>query len=367
MKRLSFECEIITPMFMSGSDTMTAELRPSEIKGMMRFWWRAARALDDLSSLKKEETEIFGGMDQGNTKSLKSSVSVIIERESLKAGNNILDLINSQQGNNYQGIKYLLYSTFSLKSGGKRLIKGYLKPGSRFKLILSFRDDNDEKIKAVLASFWLAMYLGAFGSRSRRGAGSVNVISHDFAFDFLDFNPKGSTKEELENWYRKNLAEIKKVIQPAKTGRYSNLSKAKIYIADPKPTWIDALEEVGIVFKEYRSKNKGKIFDMAAFGMPIHHNQFSVRLVPYDQKGRISDRFASPLIIKIVRSNGKYFPVLIHLTVDPIFAGKESKDGKRWMTATVNERKKLNFSVIDEFTKEFTKFLNAVVIEYEKL
>jgi CRISPR-associated protein Cmr1 len=41
MEKITFECEIITPMFMYGGDGKTLELRPSEFKGMLRFWWRA--------------------------------------------------------------------------------------------------------------------------------------------------------------------------------------------------------------------------------------------------------------------------------------------------------------------------------------
>ena len=41
MNTITFELETITPMFMAGADGETFELRPSSIKGDMRFWWRA--------------------------------------------------------------------------------------------------------------------------------------------------------------------------------------------------------------------------------------------------------------------------------------------------------------------------------------
>lgn len=46
---------------MAGADGRTPELGPSEFKGMMRFWWRAVKAEDDIAKLKKEENGIFGG------------------------------------------------------------------------------------------------------------------------------------------------------------------------------------------------------------------------------------------------------------------------------------------------------------------
>jgi len=49
VKKVTFECEVITPMFMAGADGRKPELRPSEFKGMMRFWWRAAKAMDNIT------------------------------------------------------------------------------------------------------------------------------------------------------------------------------------------------------------------------------------------------------------------------------------------------------------------------------
>ncbi len=69
MKETTLSCEIITPMFMAGADGKIPELRPSEFKGMMRFWWRAVKAEDDIEKLKKEEAKIFGGTGEGEGKS----------------------------------------------------------------------------------------------------------------------------------------------------------------------------------------------------------------------------------------------------------------------------------------------------------
>ena len=49
-----FKCRVVTPMFMAGADNETPELRPSEFKGMMRFWWRAIKAEDNIEKLKQE-------------------------------------------------------------------------------------------------------------------------------------------------------------------------------------------------------------------------------------------------------------------------------------------------------------------------
>ncbi len=63
-KTISFECETITPMFLSGADGRTPELRPPSIKGMMRFWWRALHGHLAIEKLKEKEAEIFGASDE---------------------------------------------------------------------------------------------------------------------------------------------------------------------------------------------------------------------------------------------------------------------------------------------------------------
>ena len=60
MKKITFGCEVITPMFLSGADG-NPELRPPSIKGMMRFWWRAINshlAHPNLKTLKEEENTL---------------------------------------------------------------------------------------------------------------------------------------------------------------------------------------------------------------------------------------------------------------------------------------------------------------------
>ena len=70
---MSFKIELITPLF--GGGTVAGELdeklliRATEIRGVLRFWWRATRGkifLKDknpASSLKKMEDEFWGSKD----------------------------------------------------------------------------------------------------------------------------------------------------------------------------------------------------------------------------------------------------------------------------------------------------------------
>ena len=74
MRQIAFDCEIVTPMFLYGADGKTPELRAPSLKGVLRFWWRAAQAEDDIEEIKKREAGIFG--DSGTEGRSKFSIQI---------------------------------------------------------------------------------------------------------------------------------------------------------------------------------------------------------------------------------------------------------------------------------------------------
>lgn len=335
------ECKVITPMFMAGADGKTPELRPSEFKGMMRFWWRAIKAEDNIESLKSEENKIFGGTGD---KEEKSKVKLVIQNNTLSINDNIL----SEIGNN-NGLKYLYYSTFSLKSRGQPIIRKYIKPNSIFRInLFSFEETIFDQ---TLASLWLAIYLGGFGTRARRGGGNLvieKIINNFSKLDKLNFTCNVSSKEELKIWLSRNISAIKKIInQSTGTAKYSTLKNGKILMFDPMNSWKEALNFIGEKFKEFRIENESKIFETAVFGMPIMHSRFSRRIVPYDSK-RISDRWASPIFIKVLKGgDGKYYPIITQLLPGGIKSiGEEEKTDKGWK---MKAKEVFNLNLLNEF------------------
>jgi len=177
MYKLTLTCKVITPMFMSGADGNTPELRPSEFKGMMRFWWRAIKAENNIENLRKEEAEIFGGTREKEGKS-KVTIKVYPQPIERYIGNNIQtdyklnwrfdSNTNSLIGTD-AGIGYLLYSTVLNRKEVK-----YIKPDFQFNIQISSYDEY--AFKNAIASLWIAIYLGGFGKRSRRGGGNISVL-----------------------------------------------------------------------------------------------------------------------------------------------------------------------------------------------
>jgi CRISPR-associated protein Cmr1 len=344
MKEIRLTCSVITPMFMAGADGRTPELRPSEFKGMMRFWWRAIRADDNIEELRKDESKIFGGSGEEQGKS-KVIIKVYPQPKEKDIGENIEPEIS-----NYNGIKYLFYSTFSLKAKGEKIIRKYIKSyPHNFQFNIELSSYDEESFKNALASLWTAIYLGGFGTRARRGAGNVEIIkeegsSYELSFKLSHPSSKSELKKELENNLKKIFDVVKSVTRHQ---RYSNLKNSKIIILDPENSWQKALDKVGNIFKEFREKNKSDIFNMGAFGMPIMHNGFKVRIVPYENTdNRVSERMASPLIIKLIKVERNYFPVIVRLSTNLPLAGKERKERNNWKKERVH---KINLAKIDEF------------------
>ncbi len=70
--RESREYELITPLFGGGVETKKADevsvIRATEIRGHLRFWWRATRGgqFSTIEDLKKHEDAIFGSTERNS-------------------------------------------------------------------------------------------------------------------------------------------------------------------------------------------------------------------------------------------------------------------------------------------------------------
>jgi len=318
MHTITFTCEIITPMFLAGADGSTPELRASSIKGALRFWWRAMHGDMPISDLKRAETEIFGG---GGEKAKRSSVII-------RLGDKSLDIVanndNSIDQKKWPGTGYLLYSVLYMNK------RDYFNPDSEF--ILSFSSYYPDKLKEVVKAFVCLVLFGGFGSRSRRGAGSIYVKSIEGNYEDQLKDIAGILgMSEIEN-PKQFIAHLKENIKllvdsyPAE-GSYSALNGSSLYVMEPKTDWLQALECIGWRFKEIRGSIKHDVGGTPNFGLPVQHSKKSVkpRLMMVAGKAfkkksddwgvkKLSERRASPLVIKVIKTQDyRYFPVALHL------------------------------------------------------
>ena len=78
MKELIATYNIVTPMFTGGADQIPDGIRPSSVKGVVRFWWRAlnwgrfweqssSNEVSALQNLHEEEARLFGSSMEGDS------------------------------------------------------------------------------------------------------------------------------------------------------------------------------------------------------------------------------------------------------------------------------------------------------------
>ena len=80
------------------------------------------------------------------------------------------------------------------------------------------------------------------------------------------------------------------------------------------------------------------------------HSSPRVRMVPYKDSKRLSERLASPLIFKVIKSGNLYFPILFKLNCELPQVGKEEKD-RGWRL--VGSPEHVSQRLIDDFLGRF--------------
>ncbi|MEO0263509.1 MAG: type III-B CRISPR module RAMP protein Cmr1 [candidate division WOR-3 bacterium] len=354
MKKVTISCRVITLLFMGGAKQQ-AELRPQSIKGLMRWFWRAIKCENNIEKLKKEEAEIFGD------ENLSSKVRIVLISNPIKEGGNKnikkdfrLDwkynkTSKSLEGT-HKGLAYLLYST--ALPGRER---EYIKPNSEFKLEIS--SFYEEALNQALASFWAVVYLGGLGTRSRRGGGNLEVIKieGDTKID-INFIIKGKNSEEVADWIKENFNKVVRIISKDKNAdfafEYSNLSFSRFIISRENfGSWIDALNEIGKIYYDFRFRHRRNIFGVGSFGLPVMHGKESLE--------SIKKRRASPLIIKVLRSEEKYYWFVLRLFGKFLEEGNLLKFG--------NETQKPDYTLIDEFWNELKNHGNEYILNTPKI
>lgn len=252
MQTITFECEVITPMFLAGADGTTPELRAPSIKGALRFWWRAMNGGNP--NMKEDEEYLFGGTNNGGRRSrvmiriLDPLPNVSVKNENLPFVPKISTYYKSgrmkqkRDGSWFKmesfSISMLDYLTIGIREdNGSNLKRGFIKPNEKF--YLEFRVHKSDK-EAVINAFVALSQFGSLGSKNRNGFGcfSINKMAidkvdmtipilklDDLAIgnksDFTAFSKDTSIVKTIKmpsnqnNWYS-TIAELGKIYQKAR-------------------------------------------------------------------------------------------------------------------------------------------------------
>ena len=345
-KKIIFKLKIITPLFIGGAQQQ-AELRTQSFNGMFRYWFRiAGGSLED-------EKKIFGW---GGDKGYKKLISLIIYNKNLQKEKfakifNEKGYVDPEYGINYLG--FALDQRRRITQDKPQ--REYLKEGQTFTLEIKFHPLlNDKYLKKFLCSVWLAFNIGNFGSRARRGFGSIKIESvEENILKDLNLSLTFSPKKEFPAWLKENLESIKNIIQGSKRGdipylfdsdnfkiyrvnknkwrRWEEWRKevqekrnGKFLIKKCKVTslynWEDILNYMGFLLAAYRSyyqpdyeeiksfligSNRSPQSEKVIFGLPLnfYFSSLNQKTILHLKKEKEILRRASPLWIKIIEIN----------------------------------------------------------------
>lgn len=352
----------------SGNAFQKPEIRPTEIKAAMRFWWRAMNAHLTLEEMKQEEAYIFGGRYKVNEhgkvveKHRRAGFTIDIDTpivDNANIGKNLGEYLNipfRRNGkrkvfapdNETKGLSYLLYSTFMLND------KPFIKPDYLFNVNILFRE---KSIWQGVHDAILALQIfGGIGARSRRGAGVFRVdktIGNHFLPESVKL-PIDSIEE-----LKASIEYLSSKLLYWKTADFSRMKDSVVFLFDRHNNWEDALNEIGLIFEGYRTKNKHRVGETPEFGFPIvHRRNNKVFKAGKLKNGKwvFLDRRSSPIIIKVVKVKDEYIPVLLHL------AGSLLPNGFSICDQYGGNAFNPKGSIIDEFLS-LSEFNNATRIQ----
>jgi len=231
----------------------------------------------------------------------------------------------------HAGVGYLYYSMISLKNR-----REFIKADSRLRLTLIGKD---EVLNHYIASLWALVFLGGVGARSRRGGGNLAVVDYNPKDLGISFIPTGY----FDEWLVENLKRARDLVGYSKTpcNEYSNLKNVNLVLSPREfNTWVEALNDIGNRFMNFRVKNRQRVFDTAVFGIPVRHSN--------GQFVRAEDditRRSSPVIIKVVKTpKGKYLWMVLLLW------GKFLPNGVK--LSFMGKTQEPSFKLIEEFFQE---------------
>ncbi len=298
--------EIVTPCLLGGADQETAELRAPSIRGALRHWFRLLREEKmGAEELRDAEWSIFGGIGHSQDDVRASALSVRVLPEGRL---NTRPMATKELSGTGSPFDYLAWP-FNREKGNAR---GAIQPGQRAILRLGRRpyEGAGEMPWDAMKAFLL---LGALGTRSRRGYGSIWPLETTIAG---------------EPWnIPLDLAALKSELSEL-------LARAavRVFALRPQADWRRAVQQCLLFLRAFRC---GKQFGDAApskWGLHDHNLPFGegdglifrpAVALPYSQRYsrnrennfsiqyRGAKRWASPCMFKVAHLANKFVPLVV--------------------------------------------------------
>lgn len=324
---------LVTPAYAGGADAGTTDgLRPPTLKALLRFWWRTMKPHLSPRALFDAEEQIFGSTRKGQ--------GLRVVPLGKHGGHNTED-----KNYSFRDKVPLYYMAYG--AGTQRIRAGQ---EFAFRLIAP-PALSEEQWSEVRIAAWLLSAFGGFGSRSRRGWGSLRV-STKFDSSLQDPHTADNLSAVLSHGLQHIFGKHQLPSSEPEHTAFSN--SARIFVGKSFNSWDKALEKASGDFYSYRKKlgaeHKHAPGDVgpdhkkragwldrppsstdtmplgSAFGLP-HNARFSPRgrgprgsnprnrspQVNVGVGANLTGRRASPLFFKVVGDGQQFAPVILWL------------------------------------------------------
>ncbi len=183
------EYELITPLFGGGVEPGEADpvtvIRGTEVRGHLRFWWRATRGGQfngDLIEMKKREDEIWGAASTAD-KPVHSQASIAVTCTEEGTPDHPFEVNQKRKPQARKGSLAPAYAAFPLQPSdeeAKQLSRDGKETkavcaGVKFVLQISFKSEHRTEVEAAL---WAWETFGGIGARTRRGFGALHLVNN---------------------------------------------------------------------------------------------------------------------------------------------------------------------------------------------
>jgi CRISPR-associated protein Cmr1 len=183
----------VTPILGGGVKTREVDvidvLRPSAIRGNLRFWWRALVGdhYNDAKKLFAAEAELWGKASDDKVGG-RSKVGIVLEVEDVERVRNSV----IRDAAHYRDDDF--YATWTTRAQDGVKAAERCPKGVRFKLTVTVPKDQEGLLKRALRAWIL---FGGIGGRTRRGLGSFTCVDDEWLPDLSNMSNGSDRAREL--------------------------------------------------------------------------------------------------------------------------------------------------------------------------
>jgi CRISPR-associated protein Cmr1 len=334
----SVAIKVVTPILGGSSRLREIDdidvIRAPTVRGQLRFWWRALRGHDaDPAALRDAERELWGGV---GTTQVRSPVEVRIR----------VDKVGDRDDTDVRPSSPGAYALWPAREEPGRLAAPRRRPGTRFEVTVVVPATREPEVRDAMRA-WLLF--GGYGSRPRRGLGSLTVtheantwlpaaptrreIAGLFDRDVLAAAPHAATETPRLAGASLLVGVATESAHDAWTAALGWLSEFRQAKTDSASSWPEA-DKVRHLTRRSGARvprhNSIPAWPRASFGLPIvfrfkdppkgrepEPGPHMLSWLP-EEESKPADRLASPLVLKALPlANGRFVPCALWLHRTP--------------------------------------------------